>query len=156
LQARHEIKRRLITRGGQEIKVENEWEFHRSQRRLVLIFYSQHLISLYHSSHCKSYFPKLPLSERIRLRYHMLSFFPTRGASHTLWNDQKPRARAEEEEDGDELVERKTFFFLFPHCVHQAQEENRKREKKLKMILHNFLRSDIFPFRSVFRHAIYH
>jgi hypothetical protein len=76
----------------------------------------------------------------------MLSFFPTRGASHTLWNDLKPTANKNKKK-ADELVERKTFFFLFsPHCVHQAQEGNRAREK-LKMILHKIflLRSDIFP-----------
>jgi hypothetical protein len=53
-------------------------------------FYSQHLISLYHSFHSSSYSPKLPLSVRIRLHYHMLSFFLIRGASHILWNDPKP------------------------------------------------------------------
>jgi hypothetical protein len=60
----------------------------------------------------------------------MLSFFPTRGASHTLWNDLKPTERERERKYvEDELVERKTFFFLLsPLCASSTGKASSKRK----------------------------
>lgn len=57
---------------------------------MCMPLYSQHLISLYHSSHWSSYSLILPLNERIRLHYHMQSFFLIRVALSILWHDRRP------------------------------------------------------------------
>lgn len=110
-------------KGKQGKKRGRRWE-------CATLFYSQHLISLYHSLHWNSCSLILPLNERIRLRYHMLSFCLIRGASGMLWHDQKPK-KDEIKRKWQEMSKMKEVYFFFSfffyiivhrhsHCVHTS------------------------------------